>query len=85
MTDTIDDVRHDLTSARKQASNLRIALASSRTIAVAIGITMERLQVSEQQAFDVLRRASQHGHRKIRDIAEDIVFCGVLPTTGPSS
>jgi transcriptional regulator with GAF, ATPase, and Fis domain len=65
---------HDRTQAT--ADNLKIALQTSREIGVAVGILVERYRVSSQQAFDMLRLASQHTHHKLRHIAEDLVLTG---------
>jgi GAF domain-containing protein len=66
-------------SAREQAQNLRIALDSSREIGIAMGIVMAVAMVTRDQAFDLLRIASQRLHRKLRDIATEIVDTGALP------
>jgi len=52
---------------------LREALTSRQVIGEAKGILIEREGCSRDDAFDMLRRASQRQNRKIRDIAEDIV------------
>jgi GAF domain-containing protein len=68
------------------AEHLRIALASNREIAVAIGVLMSRYALAEQEAFDLLRMASQHSHRKLRDVAADVARTGTLdlpPVTRP--
>jgi ANTAR domain len=52
-----------------EAQNLRAALATRETISVAMGILMGRQNVSREEAFEILRRASQRENRKIRDIA----------------
>lgn len=59
--------------------SLETALASSRVIGQAIGILMARYKVREQDAFDLVRLASQASHRKVRDLAADIVRQGDLP------
>jgi hypothetical protein len=61
-----------------RADNLELALTSSREIGVAMGIAMDRYKLSTAQAFDLLRRISQHANRKIRDIAADIVATGAI-------
>jgi hypothetical protein len=63
-------------------ADLEQALASNRQIGVAIGILMALHKLSQDQAFDALRVASQHTHRKLRDIADDVVHTGTiqLPT-----
>ena len=63
---------------REQLEQLRQAVASNRVIGTAIGILMTVRRIPEGEAFDVLRVASQHTNRKLRDSAEDIVRLGVV-------
>jgi len=65
-----------------RAGNLNAALGSREVIGQAQGILMERERISAGQAFDVLRRASQHLNRKLRDVAQDFVDTGARPETG---
>jgi hypothetical protein len=60
----------------EQIVNLQQALAASREIGIAIGIVMTRHLVTQQQAFDLLRMASQRSHRKLRDIATRVAETG---------
>jgi GAF domain-containing protein len=64
--------------SRREASTLRAALDSNRTIGIAIGIIMSRALVEQDQAFDLLRIASQKSHRKLADIAEEVTRTGTL-------
>ena len=64
---------------RKRAANLEIALESNRRIGSAIGILMARELLTAEQAFARLREASQRLHRKLRDIADEVVRTGQLP------
>lgn len=64
--------------SRTKAQELMGALQSSRDIGVAMGILMHALKVTRQQSFDLLRVASQHRNRKLRDIAADVVETGTL-------
>jgi GAF domain-containing protein len=57
----------------QEAANLRIALTSRSTIDNAVGILMGQQQCSAEEAFDLLRRASQHRNIKLRDLAVQIV------------
>ena len=66
-------------NADATTANLQIALASNRRIGVAIGVLMSQQRITETAAFDLLREASQRTHRKLRDIAEDVVLTGVMP------
>jgi len=65
---------------RYRADHLERALASSRRIGAAIGVLMSRLRLTEEQAFDALRKVSQHSHRKLREVADDVLLTGELPT-----
>ena len=49
------------------------AMVSSSIIDQAIGILMSQQRCTAGTAFDLLRQASQHRNRKLRDIAADIV------------
>jgi AmiR/NasT family two-component response regulator len=48
------------------------------------GILMERERITADQAFDVLRRASQYMNVKLREVAETLVETGESPDTGPT-
>jgi len=65
--------------AEESASNLKVALASSRQIGIAVGILMAYHKVNEEDAFDLLRDASQHLNVKLRQIAAGVVETGTLP------
>ena len=47
-----------------------VALASSRDIGLAMGVLMTRYQITREDAFDLLRIASQRTHRKLREVAK---------------
>ena len=68
---------------RERIQNLQQALASNRDIGAAIGILMNRHLATQQQAFDMLRVASQHTHRKLAEIAHDVIDAGQLDYPGP--
>lgn len=67
-----------------EIANLRIALHSARRIGAAMGIIMVAHKVTEEQAFAALRIASQHTHRKLRDIADEVLLTGLPPSPSPS-
>lgn len=67
-------------SATDIAEHLRTALDSNRKIGMAIGILMAEHRITDLQAFDLLRAASQRNHLKLRDIAEKVVYTGQAPT-----
>jgi GAF domain-containing protein len=69
---------------RKQdTANFNTALSSSRQIGTAIGIIMARTLVTSDEAFEILRSASQGLNRKLRDIAAEVEETGELPTARP--
>jgi GAF domain-containing protein len=76
-----------LSSARadEQRENLSLAQESNREIGMAMGILMSRHALTQSQAFDLLRVASQHTHRKLRQIACDVVETGMLDFPTPAS
>jgi AmiR/NasT family two-component response regulator len=39
-------------------------------------------KITKDQAFDALRVASQHSHRKLRDVAQDVIDTGTLDLSG---
>ena len=57
-----------------EVAQLREALVSNRRIGMAMGILMRDRNVDEQEAFAVLRRISQNSNRKLRDVAEDVIY-----------
>jgi GAF domain-containing protein len=65
---------------REQISGLEQALSSNRTIAMAIGILMATHRITDGQAFDLLRVASQRSNRRLREIADEVVRTGELRT-----
>lgn len=68
-----------LLASRHQAEHLTLALQNSREIGQAMGIIMATHKVTADKAFDLLRTASQHGHRKLRDVAHEVTLTGQLP------
>ena len=64
--------------ATDQAVNLQRAQESNREIGMAMGVLMSRHRLTQSQAFDMLRMASQHTHRKVREIASEVVETGML-------
>jgi GAF domain-containing protein len=69
-----------IASARlhERIQHLERALQSNRGIGVAIGVLMNQYKITQEQAFDLLRMASQHGHRKLVEVARDVTETGTL-------
>jgi GAF domain-containing protein len=59
--------------ARTFGENMEQAMRSRATIEQAKGILMAQSKVSPDDAFEMLRMASQRENRKLRDVAEDLV------------
>lgn len=70
--------RERLKAALATETAREIALASNREIGQALGILTITHKITSDQAFDLLRRVSQHTNRKLRDIAADICITGGL-------
>lgn len=68
-------------TAQTENSHLKNALESNRNIGMAMGILMARHNLTSAQAFDLLRLSSQHVHRKLVDIALDVIHTGQLDHT----
>jgi hypothetical protein len=72
------DLVREACEQRERADNLEIALGSARTIGIAIGILVGRHDLTPEEAFAELRRASQTQRREVRDIADELVASGLL-------
>jgi signal transduction histidine kinase/DNA-binding response OmpR family regulator len=68
-----------LSQAEERSANLKVALATNRQIGAAIGILMVTERITSEQAFDRLRDVSQRTHRKLRDVADEVVYTGTVP------
>jgi hypothetical protein len=68
-----------LHKAEGHATHLHTALQTNREIGAAIGVLMAHYKITEPAAFELLRAASQTLHRKLPDIATDVVETGTLP------
>ncbi len=65
-------------SLRQEADQLEVARSSNREIGVAIGILMANHKLTNEQAFDLLSRVSQHSNHKLRSIAVEVARDGAL-------
>lgn len=82
-TDMLNAERR-VAKAQSQVVNLEIALNSNRDIGTAIGILMNAHLVTQEQAFNMLRTVSQHSHRKLREVANEVIFTGTLNPPPPA-
>jgi GAF domain-containing protein len=74
---------YSIEDEERRIENLHSALSSREIIGQAQGILMERERIAADQAFDVLRRASQYLNIKLREVAQTLVDTGEKPETGP--
>jgi hypothetical protein len=65
--------------ANDRAEHLVRALGSNREIGMAMGIIMAKHLVTSEEAFMVLRLASQHTNRKLAEVAAQVVATGAVP------
>jgi anti-sigma regulatory factor (Ser/Thr protein kinase) len=71
--------------AAESERHLQEALASRGIIGQAQGILMERERITAEQAFEILRHASQDLNVKLRDVAQRLVDTGEDPRPSPST
>jgi ANTAR domain len=64
--------------------DLQQVLLSRDVIGQAKGILMERLEITPEDAFDLLRRSSQHLNLKLREVARGLVETGEFRMTRTS-
>jgi GAF domain-containing protein len=74
----LENARH-----RDENENLRRALESNRTIGVALGVLMTRHSITRDDAFGLLRIASQHTHQRLATIAQTVADTGELDVGRP--
>jgi len=64
---------------RRSEANLARAVESHRLVGQAMGILIERHRILSEEAFDVLRRASQEHNVKLREVAQRVIETGSEP------
>jgi len=77
-TTDLSRLETDLREARLKIENLEMALTTCRVISTGVGVLMATFKVTYDAAFDMLVVASQNTHRKLRDIAAEVVETGTL-------
>lgn len=63
---------------QQHRAQLSRALHTNREIGAAIGVLMSVQRITRWQAFHLLRQASQNSHRKLADLATEVVDTGGL-------
>ncbi|HEY0638761.1 MAG TPA: GAF and ANTAR domain-containing protein, partial [Pseudonocardiaceae bacterium] len=64
---------------RERADTLTQAVGSNRQIGMAMGMLMAHGPLTQDQAFNTLRRASQHLNMRLREVAATVIETGQLP------
>jgi len=75
----LEDATQALAVETKRLENLHEALGSRQVIGRAEGILMQRELITSDQAFDLLRKASQQLNTKLREVAQFVVDTGDVP------
>ena len=68
----------------EQARHMRLAMESRAVIEQAKGVLMAQRRIDAEQAFEILRSASQRYNRKLRDIAAGVVASTRSPQGDPA-
>jgi transcriptional regulator with GAF, ATPase, and Fis domain len=63
----------------RHEENLAQAVDARKLVGQAMGILMERYDLDSDRAFEVLRRYSQDGNVKLRDVAQQLIDTRTLP------
>jgi response regulator NasT len=63
----------DIAKLKELEENLATALARSREISIAIGMLMERYNISAEDAFEILRAHARTTRRRVSDVAQDFL------------
>lgn len=63
----------DIKNLKKSSEMLQTALDGDRAVSVAIGIVMEKHKLSNNEAFENIRRHSRSNHQKLIDVAYEII------------
>jgi AmiR/NasT family two-component response regulator len=63
----------------QESDHLWQAIDARKLIGQAQGILMERYDLDDERAFEVLRRYSQNSNLKLRDVAQMVVDTRELP------
>lgn len=73
LVSALREAREHNAQLRAKCEQLATAVDSNREIGAAIGILMAGTGTSQPDAFQTLVRLSQQSHRKLRDVAADLV------------
>jgi response regulator NasT len=63
----------ELSDLKKTQAQLNAVVNQGRDISVAIGLLMERYDLSKEQAFQALREAARKERRKLDELAAELI------------
>jgi len=63
----------ELVALRGESAQLNSALKAARTTSIVVGLLMERLKLTEKEAYDRLRLYCRSHNRKITDVAMEVL------------
>ncbi|MBV2365380.1 ANTAR domain-containing protein [Streptomonospora nanhaiensis] len=66
-------------AAAQRVATLRAGYETRQEIGEAVGIIMERRRLTSDQAFALLRTASNNTNTKLREVARSVALTGELP------
>jgi AmiR/NasT family two-component response regulator len=75
----IAELQAEVAVAAARIANLESALLTNRVIGMAVGILVERRRLTADEAFARLVRLSQRTHRRVSELADELVYTGELP------
>lgn len=63
----------EIAALRGESAQLGMALKATRATSIVVGLLMERLRLSERQAYDQLRHFCRSQNRKVTEVAAEIL------------
>lgn len=72
------DFCQEIHSQRRQVADLKTAPATNRKTGAAVGVLMARHNLTYDDAWRILTKASQDNNHKIADVADDVLSTGAL-------
>ena len=69
----------DISRLKSREENLSTALRQSQEISVAIGVLMERHNLTAEDAFETLRAHARNTRSKTRDVASEVISGALSP------
>lgn len=80
----VDDLKQVRAANLDELDQLKAALDTCRLIGAAVGMLMERYDMTRERAFLFLTRMSQDTNRKVRDLAAEIAQGQARTGSGPT-